>query len=97
MTREEAEDIFMQIVLSDETGMVEMTADEFQAFSVFVEEILKDMEKQNQELLSRARNYVLKYREPYATIRNMDISRYKPLFMINEEGEIVEIDKESKP
>lgn len=37
MTREEAEDIFMQVVLSDETGIVEMTADEFQAFSVFVE------------------------------------------------------------
>ncbi|OQC14417.1 MAG: hypothetical protein BWX72_01378 [Firmicutes bacterium ADurb.Bin080] len=91
MTREEAEDIFMQIVLSDETGIVEMTADEFQAFSVFVEEILKDMEKQNQELWSRARNYALKYREPYASIIK-DISHIKPLFMINEDGEIVEID-----
>ncbi len=90
MTREEAEDIFMQIVLSDETGIVEMTADEFQAFSVFVEEILKDMQKQNQELLSRARNYVLKYREPYASI-NKDMSHCKPLFRITEDGEIVEI------
>ena len=89
MTREEAEDIFMQIVLSDETGLVEMTADEFQAFSVFVEEILKDMEKQNQELLSRARNYALQYREPYASI-NKDMSHIKPLFMIKD-GEIVEI------
>lgn len=91
MTREEADELFMKIVLSDETGVVvEMTADEFQAFSVFVEEILKDMEKQNQELLSRARNYALQYREPYAMIKNMDIINRKPLFMIKD-GEIVEI------
>jgi len=91
MTREEVEDIFMKIVLSDETGVVvEMTADEFQAFSVFVGEILKDMEKQNQELWSRARNYIIKYKEPYVSI-NKDMSHIKPLFRITEDGEIVEI------
>ncbi len=90
MTREEAEDIFMQIVLSDETGIVKMTAQEFQAFSIFVDEILKDMEKDNKELWLRAKNYVLDYNEAYAIIKNRDMSRYKARFVINEDGSITE-------
>ena len=90
MTREEAEEIFIPIVLSDDGGVAKMTAQEFQAFSVFVDEILKDMEKDNKELWLRARNYVLDYNEPYAIISNRDKSRYKARFVINEDGSITE-------
>lgn len=92
MTREEAEEIFIPIVLSDDTEVAKMTAQEFQAFSVFVGEILKDMEKKNHELWLRARNYALDYNEPYATIKNRDMSRYK-LFVINEDGSITETNR----
>jgi len=97
MTREEAEEIFIPIVLSDDGGVAKMTAQEFQAFSVFVGEILKDMEKDNKELWLRAKKYALDYNESYAIIKNMDMSRYKKLFVINEDGSITENNKESKP
>jgi hypothetical protein len=41
MTREEAEEIFIPIVLSDDGGVAKMTAQEFQIFSVFVAKYLK--------------------------------------------------------
>ena len=90
MTREEAEEIFIPIVLSDDGGVAKMTAQEFQAFSVFVGDILKNMEKDNKELWLRARNYALDYNEPYAIISNRDKSRYKARFVINEDGSITE-------
>jgi len=93
MTREEAEEIFIPIVLSDDGGVAKMTAQEFQAFSVFVGEILEDMEKDNKELWLRARNYALEYNEPYAIIKNMDMSRYKASFVINEDGSITETNR----
>ena len=93
MTREEAEEIFIPIVLSDDGGVAKMTAQEFQAFSVFVDEILKDMEKNNKELWLRAKKYALDYNEAYAIIKNMDMSRYKKLFVINEDGSITETNR----
>ena len=90
MTREEAEEIFIPIVLSDDGGVAKMTAQEFPAFRVFVGEILKDMEKENKELWLCARNYALDYNEPYAIIKNRDMSRYKARFVINEDGSITE-------
>jgi len=93
MTREEAEEIFIPVVLSDDGGVAKMTAQEFQAFSNFVGEILKDMEKDNKELWLRAQNYALDYNESYAIIKNMDMSRYKARFVINEDGSITETNR----
>jgi len=93
MTREEAEEIFIPVVLSDDGGVAKMTAQEFQAFSDFVGEILKDMEKDNKELWLRAQNYALDYNESYAIIKNMDMSRYKARFVINEDGSITETNR----
>ncbi len=93
MTREEAEEIFIPVVLSDDGGVAKMTAQEFQAFSDFVGEMLKDMEKDNEELWRSAKNYALEYNEPYAIIKNMDMSRYKKLFVINEDGSITETNR----
>ncbi len=93
MTREEAEEIFIPIVLSDDGGVAKMTAQEFQAFSIFVDEILKDMEKENKEMWLRAKNYVLDYNESYAIIKNLDMSRYKKRFVINEDGSITETNR----
>ena len=93
MTREEAEEIFIPIVLSDDGGVAKMTAQEFQTFSVFVDEILKDMEKENNALWLRAQNYALDYNESYAIIKNRDMSRYKARFVINEDGSITETNR----
>ena len=88
MTRSEAEEIFISIVMGDKTAVVQMTLKEAQVFRVLVGRTLKEMEKKNRTLWLKARDFGIEYVEPYAIVRKLDANRYK-MFSVCENGELV--------
>lgn len=85
MTRVEAEEIFITVVLSDESAAVEISATEVQVFRVLIGRILKEMERKNKSLWLKAREYGIEYHAPMAIIKKKNEDRYK-LFKIDKNG-----------
>jgi hypothetical protein len=77
MTRSEAEEIFIAVVMSGESCAIEMTLKETQVFRVLVGRTLQEMEKKNRTLWLKARDFGIEYREPYAVVRKLENDRYK--------------------
>lgn len=77
MTRSEAEEIFISVVMSGESAAIEMNLNETQVFRVLVGRTLKEMEKKNRTLWLKARDFGIEYREPHAIVKKLDTNRYK--------------------
>jgi hypothetical protein len=96
MTRGEAEEIFISVVMSGESAAIELTLPETQVFRVLIGRCLKEMEKKNRTLWLKARDYGVEYKEPYALIRKLDNARYK-LFKVGDKGELTPFVKAGSP
>lgn len=87
MTRSEAEELFISVVMSGESAAIELTLPETQVFRVLVGRCLKEMEKKNRTLWLKARDFGVEWKEPYAIIKKLDANRYK-LFKVEENGKM---------
>jgi len=89
MTKAEAEEIIIAVVLSGEDVIaIPLTSVETQVFRVLVGRSLKEMEVKNHTLWLKAREYGIEYKEPYAIIKKQNMHRFK-LFKVGPIGELV--------
>jgi hypothetical protein len=86
MTRSEAEEIFISILLKDEPSAVEMTAKDAQLFRIFIGKMIKEMEMRNRGLWLKAREFNVTYEEPFMMMRKRKGSKYT-ILKIEEKGE----------
>lgn len=86
MTRSEAEEIFISVILKNENSAVEMDAKDAAVFRLFVGKMLKEMESKNRSLWLKAREFEVAYVAPYVMIKKRDGSKYK-ILRIEEKGE----------
>lgn len=87
MTKSEAEEIFLSIVMSEKTGVVQMSLAETKVFRVLIGRVLKEMERKNRTLYYKARDYGIEYKEPYAVIRRHEPDRFK-VMTVSEDGSL---------
>ena len=92
MTRSEAEELFISVVLSEDSAVVKITLQETQVFRVLVGRILKEMERKNKAMWLKAREFGIEYHEPYAVIKRKADDRYK-LFKLNDDGSITDFNQ----
>lgn len=77
MTRSEAEEMFLAVIMTGESAVIEMTQKECQVFRVLIGRCMQEMERKNRALWLRARDFGVEYKEPYAIVRKLDANRYK--------------------
>lgn len=94
MTRTEAEEIFISVIMNGETALIEMTMQEVNIFRVLIGRVMKDMEKKNMALWLKAKEFGIEYHEPFCVIKRKDPNKYK-IYKMTDKGLVDYASKEN--
>jgi hypothetical protein len=96
MTKIEAEEIFISVVLSGKTTLVELTDPEIAVFRVLIGRTLKDMEKRNRKLWLQARQFGIEKQGKFCVVRKIEADRYK-MYQLDDAGNLMKVIRDDAP